>query len=46
MIRPRVRRRFRLALRRAALREADVDDEIRLHVDLRAEQLVREGWPP
>ncbi|AHG93091.1 permease (plasmid) [Gemmatirosa kalamazoonensis] len=46
MIRPRVRRLFRLALRRPALRERDVDDEIRLHVDLRAERLVREGWTP
>ncbi|AHG93090.1 permease (plasmid) [Gemmatirosa kalamazoonensis] len=46
LIRPRVRRLFRLAVRRPALRERDVDDEIRLHIDLRAEQLVREGWSP
>src|SRR5437868_15098272 len=45
-IRPNVRRLFRLAVRRSALREQDVDDEIRLHIELRAEQLVREGWPP
>jgi predicted permease len=45
-IRPRVRGLFRLAVRRASLRERDVDEEIRLHVDLRAEQLVQEGWSP
>jgi predicted permease len=45
-LRPNVRRLFRLAVRRRALREADVDDEIRLHIDLRAEQLVRDGWTP
>jgi len=43
-IRPNVRRLFRLAVRRRALRERDIDDEIRLHIDLRAEQLAREGW--
>jgi len=40
-IRPGVRRLFRLAVRRADPRDAD--DEIRLHLQLRAEQLVREG---
>src|SRR5690349_288359 len=50
LVRPSVRRLFRLALRAGriapALRERDVDDEIRLHIDLRADQLAREGWPP
>jgi len=44
-LRPRVRRAFRLALRRPAWTEADVDAELRLHVELRAEQLVARGWP-
>ena len=26
--------------------DADVDDEITLHLDLRAEELVAEGWTP
>jgi predicted permease len=46
MIRPNVRRLFRLAVRRPALREREVDEEIRLHIDLRAERLVRDGWTP
>jgi predicted permease len=50
LIRPNVRRLFRLAVlggpSAPALRERDVDDEIRLHIDLRAEQLVREGLAP
>ena len=41
MIRPGIRRLFRLALRRADLVTDQVDDEIRLHLALRAEQLER-----
>lgn len=44
MLPPRVRRAFRLAIRRANWTEADVDAELRLHVDLRVEQLVARGW--
>ena len=40
------RRAFRLALRRSDRRERDVDDEIRLHIELRVEQLVRRGYTP
>ncbi len=43
MIRPRIRRLFRLPLRRRDLLHEDVEDEIRLHLALRAEQLVRDG---
>ncbi|CAA9354353.1 MAG: hypothetical protein AVDCRST_MAG11-3726, partial [uncultured Gemmatimonadaceae bacterium] len=46
MLRPRVRRLFRLAVRGAGRTEADVDAELRLHLELRVEQLVREGWTP
>jgi predicted permease len=38
------RRLFRLAIRRPGLTEADVDAEIRFHIELRIEQLVRDGW--
>jgi predicted permease len=44
MLRPRIRRAFRLAVRRDDWTEADVDEEIRLHVELRVEQLVASGW--
>lgn len=46
LLRPRVRRAFRLALRRRAWTAADVDEELRLHVELRAAQLVARGWSP
>jgi len=41
---PRVRRAFRLAIRRRRFTDDDVDAELRLHVELRAEQLVASGW--
>ncbi|MFL5617232.1 MAG: ADOP family duplicated permease [Gemmatimonadaceae bacterium] len=44
MLRPRVRRAFRLAVRRADWTEADVDAELRFHIELRVEQLVASGW--
>jgi putative ABC transport system permease protein len=46
MLRPRIRRAFRLAIQRADLTERDVDAEIRFHVDMRVEQLVARGWAP
>lgn len=46
MLRPSIRRIFRLAIDRTDLTDRDVDDEVRLHLELRAEQLVREGWAP
>lgn len=46
MLRPRVRRAFRLAVRRPAWTAADVDAELRMHVELRTEQLVARGWAP
>ena len=45
-IRPGIRRLFRLALRRPDDAAADMDDEIRLHLALRTEQLIREGRTP
>ena len=42
-LRPGIRRLFRLALRRRTDADRDADDEIRLHLALRTEQLVREG---
>ena len=44
MLRPRIRRLFRLAIRRPDRTESDVDAELRLHLDLRTEQLVASGW--
>lgn len=44
MLRPRVRRAFRLAIRRPARTEADVDAEVRFHVERRVDQLVTQGW--
>ena len=41
-----LRRMFRLRPRRAAQVAAEVDDEIALHLQLRAEQLERMGLPP
>src|SRR4051812_7528390 len=46
MIRPRVRRLFRLAVRRPAQAAAAMDDEIRFHLDMRVSQLVARGWAP
>ncbi|MEX2178220.1 MAG: ABC transporter permease [Gemmatimonadaceae bacterium] len=43
-IRAGVRRWFHLAIHRRALREAEVDEEIRQHLLLRAEQLARLGY--
>jgi predicted permease len=45
-IRPGVRRLFRWPARRPDDVRAEVDDEIRLHLELRAEQLVARGLPP
>lgn len=45
MIRAGIRRAFHLALRRDRGWERDVDDEIALHLALRAEQLIAEGVP-
>jgi len=42
-IRPRIRRAFRLALRRRHLTAADVDDELELHLELRIQQLIAHG---
>ena len=46
MIRAGVRRAFRLALRRRDRWEREVEDEIKLHLSLRAEQLVAQGATP
>lgn len=45
MIRAGIRRAFHLALRRDRRWERDVDDEIELHLALRAEQLIANGVP-
>ncbi len=42
---PGLRRLFRLALGRSTA-EADADAEVRLHLELRAEELIAEGWGP
>ncbi|HUQ84362.1 MAG TPA: ADOP family duplicated permease [Gemmatimonadaceae bacterium] len=42
-IRPRIRRGFRLALRRPDLTEAEVDEELRFHIASRIDQLVSRG---
>ena len=44
MVRPRVRRLFRLAVRRPDRAVAEMDDEIRFHLDMRVAQLVQRGW--
>ncbi len=46
MIRPGVKPVFRLALRRRDVVERQVDEEIALHLRLRARQLEAEGLPP
>ena len=43
-IRPRVRRAFRIALRRQRLTVTDVDAELELHLELRIQQLVAQGF--
>jgi predicted permease len=45
-IRAGVRRLFRLAVRRRARLEGDIDEELRFHLDMRIDQLVRRGMPP
>jgi predicted permease len=44
MLRPRVARAFRLAIRRRDRTARDVDAELRFHLELRVEQLVAGGW--
>jgi hypothetical protein len=44
-IRPGVGRLFRLPVRRPALLQAEVDDEIAFHIEARTEQLVAAGMP-
>ncbi|HVX40127.1 MAG TPA: ABC transporter permease [Gemmatimonadaceae bacterium] len=46
MIRDGIRRVFSLALRRRDRWERDVEDEIKLHLTLRAEQLAAQGFGP
>jgi putative ABC transport system permease protein len=46
VIRAGVRRAFRLALRRRDRWEREVEEEIKLHLALRAEQLVAQGFSP
>ena len=41
---PRVRRAFRLAIRRGDWTRADVDAEVRFHIEMRTEQLLAAGW--
>ena len=43
MLRPGIRRAFRLAIRRTDRTAADVDEELSLHIALRVEQLVARG---
>ena len=46
MIRPGIRKLFRLAFHRREDATRDVGDEIRLHIELRTAQLMREGLSP
>ena len=46
MIRPGIRRLLRLPIRGKDLAEQDLDEEIRLHLEMRAEQLERQGLSP
>ena len=46
VIRPGIRKFFRLGVRRGDVIARNVDEEIRAHLDMRAEQLVREGFAP
>ena len=45
-IRPRIRRVFRIALRRRDLSEREIDEELATHVALRVSQLVERGLTP
>ncbi|HEX5831573.1 MAG TPA: permease prefix domain 1-containing protein, partial [Gemmatimonadaceae bacterium] len=45
-IRPGIRRLFRLAVLRPERAREEADEEIRLHLRLRAEQLQRDGLSP
>ena len=45
-IRPRIRRAFRLALRRRDLSEREIEEELRAHVALRADHLMAQGLTP
>ena len=46
MIRPGIKKLFRLAFHRREDAARDVRDEIRLHVELRIEQLIAGGMAP
>lgn len=46
LIRPGIRRLFNIALRRVGTSPSDVDEEIALHLELRAHQLQAEGFSP
>jgi predicted permease len=46
VIRPGIRRFFRLGVRREDIVARNVDDEIRAHLAMRTEQLMREGYAP
>ena len=46
MLPPRVRRAFRLPLHRSDIAEAHTDDEIRFHLEMRAEALRARGMSP
>jgi putative ABC transport system permease protein len=46
MIRPGIRKLFRLPARGVEVRQEELDEEIRLHLELRAERLTGEGMPP
>jgi predicted permease len=46
VIRPGIRRLFRLAIRRPDRAAREMDDEIRFHIDMRAAQLIARGWTP
>src|SRR4029453_4836959 len=45
-IRPRIRRAFRLALRRRDLTDTEIDEELRFHLDMRVAELVARGLTP
>src|SRR5262245_16779030 len=45
-IRPRIRRAFRLSLRRRDLTDAEIDDELRFHIEMRVVQLIARGLTP
>lgn len=46
MLRPGIRRLFRLGVRSAGARREQVDDELQLHIQLRTEHLMRQGLSP